>query len=92
MELQADCYAGVWGHETEQRKIVDDSDVAAGLKAAASVGDDRLQRMSTGHVFSRELHPWQFGATNGLVPSGIAGRRNLSLQYVRRSVANYAPT
>jgi len=50
LELQADCYAGVWGHETEQRKIVDDSDVAAGLKAAASVGDDRLQRMSTGHV------------------------------------------
>jgi len=50
LELQADCFAGVWGHSTEQRKIVDTSDVAAGLRAAASVGDDRLQRMSTGHV------------------------------------------
>jgi predicted metalloprotease len=50
LELQADCYAGVWGHATEQRKMIDDADVAAGLRAAASVGDDRLQRMATGHV------------------------------------------
>jgi predicted metalloprotease len=50
LELQADCYAGVWGHMTEERKIIDDADVANGLRAAASVGDDRLQRMATGHV------------------------------------------
>ena len=50
LELQADCFAGVWGHTTEQRKIIDDADVEAGLRAAASVGDDRLQRMATGHV------------------------------------------
>jgi len=50
LELQADCLAGVWGHSTEQRNIVDQSDVEDGLRAAASVGDDRLQRMATGHV------------------------------------------
>lgn len=50
LELQADCFAGVWGHATAQRKIIDDADVAAGLRAAASVGDDRLQRMATGRV------------------------------------------
>jgi uncharacterized protein len=50
LELQADCYAGIWGHSTEQRKIVDNADVEQGLQAAASVGDDRLQRMATGHV------------------------------------------
>ncbi len=50
LELQADCLAGVWGHSTEQRNIVDQADVAAGLRAAAAVGDDRLQRMATGHV------------------------------------------
>ena len=50
LELQADCFAGVWGNSTEQRKIIDQSDVSAGLRAAAAVGDDRLQRMSTGRV------------------------------------------
>ncbi len=50
LELQADCYAGIWGHTTAQRKIVDEGDVEAALNAAAAVGDDRLQRMATGKV------------------------------------------
>lgn len=50
LELQADCLAGVWAHGTEQRKIVHDADIAAGLQAAAAVGDDHLQRMERGAV------------------------------------------
>jgi predicted metalloprotease len=50
LELQADCLAGVWGHSTEQRKILEAGDVDEGLRAAAAVGDDRLQRMSRGQV------------------------------------------
>jgi uncharacterized protein len=50
MELQADCLAGVWAHSTQQRKIVDSSDIAAGMDAVAAVGDDRLQKMSRGFV------------------------------------------
>ena len=50
LELQADCFAGVWGNSTEQRKLVNQDDIAAGLRAAAAVGDDRLQRMATGRV------------------------------------------
>jgi predicted metalloprotease len=50
LELQADCLAGVWGNSTEQRKIVDNADVKAGLQAAAAVGDDRLQQAAQGYV------------------------------------------
>jgi predicted metalloprotease len=49
-ELQADCYAGVWAHEADREGILEVGDVEEGLNAAAAVGDDRLQRMSTGHV------------------------------------------
>ncbi len=49
-ELQADCYAGIWGHSTQQRNIIDNSDVEQGLNAAAAIGDDRLQKMATGRV------------------------------------------
>ena len=55
LELQADCFAGVWAHSTEERKIVHDKDVSEGLQAAGSVGDDRLQRMA-----SRQVHPESF--------------------------------
>ncbi len=50
LELQADCFAGVWGHSTQQRNLLDPGDVDSGLKAAAAVGDDRIQRMSRGTV------------------------------------------
>jgi len=50
LELQADCYAGVWGYSTAQRDILQRGDVEEGLGAAASVGDDRIQRQGGGRV------------------------------------------
>ena len=50
MELQADCFAGVWGHSTAQRRVLEQGDVEEGLNAAAAIGDDRIQEMSTGDV------------------------------------------
>jgi predicted metalloprotease len=49
-ELQADCFAGVWGHSTGQRNILESGDVEEGLNAAAAIGDDRLQRRSSSEV------------------------------------------
>jgi predicted metalloprotease len=60
VELQADCYAGVWAHSAEQRGIVQAGDVAAALSAAAAVGDDHLQQMS-GRAMSPES--WTHGSS-----------------------------
>jgi len=50
MELQADCFAGVWAKSTQQRNLLEAGDAESALGAAAAVGDDRLQRMSRGQV------------------------------------------
>jgi predicted metalloprotease len=50
MELQVDCFAGVWGHDTQQRKVLEQGDIEEGLNAAASVGDDRIQQKRGGRV------------------------------------------
>jgi predicted metalloprotease len=50
MELQADCFAGIWAHTTQQRGLLEQGDIDSALGAAAAVGDDRLQKMATGHV------------------------------------------
>jgi len=50
LELQADCYAGVWGHYASQHDLLEPGDAEEGLRAAASIGDDRLQRQGQGRV------------------------------------------
>ena len=48
--MQADCFAGVWAHSTEQRNLLEQGDAESAINAAAAVGDDRLQKMSSGRV------------------------------------------
>jgi uncharacterized protein len=50
LELQADCYAGVWGFYSQKRNIIDATDVESGLRAAAAVGDDRIQKRTRGYA------------------------------------------
>lgn len=51
MELQADCFAGVWAHHAnKQRQVLEPGDVEEALAAAAGVGDDRLQQQARGYV------------------------------------------
>ena len=60
VELQADCYAGVWGnHANRDRKIIEPGDFEEGMRAAGSIGDDAIQQMTQGSI-----HPesWTHGS------------------------------
>jgi len=46
LELQADCFAGIWGHSTQQRNILENGDLEQAINTAAAIGDDRLQKMA----------------------------------------------
>ena len=50
LELQADCYAGVWGYSAKDKFKLNQADMQDALSAAAAVGDDHLQKMATGRV------------------------------------------
>lgn len=50
MELQADCLAGVWGNFAARRGMLEQGDVEEGLRTAGAIGDDRIQRQTTGYV------------------------------------------
>lgn len=66
LELQADCFAGVWGHSMEREGILESGDLEEALRTAAAIGDDRLQKQSTGRVVpdsfthgtSRQRYAW----------------------------------
>jgi predicted metalloprotease len=50
LELQADCFAGIWAHSAAKRNKLDPGDIEEGLNAASAVGDDRIQQRATGYV------------------------------------------
>ena len=51
LELQADCFAGVWAHHAEaQRQILEQGDIEKAMNTAAKIGDDALQKRSQGYV------------------------------------------
>jgi predicted metalloprotease len=78
LELQADCFAGIWAHSTQQRDLLEDGDIESAVGAAAAVGDDRLQRQATGtvspdswtHGSSEERVRWfRRGYNGGSIPA-----------------------
>ncbi len=76
MELQADCFAGIWGYSTEQRKILEQGEVNEALQAASAVGDDRLQKAAgrtvspdsfTHGTSEQRMHWFQQGFNSGKI-------------------------
>jgi predicted metalloprotease len=59
-ELQADCLAGVWGHSTYERRLLERGDLEEALRAAAAVGDDRIQQRTTGRI---DPETWTHGSS-----------------------------
>jgi predicted metalloprotease len=60
LELQADCFAGIWGNSAFNDQLLEEGDVQEGLDAAAAIGDDRLQRQA-GQRVNRES--WTHGSS-----------------------------
>ena len=76
MELQADCYAGVWGHYAGTMNQLDPGDIAEALDAATAIGDDRLQKQTQGRV----------------VPESFThGSSEQRLRWFKRGLASGAP-
>jgi predicted metalloprotease len=60
LELQADCYAGIWAHSSQNRGLLESGDLEEALGAAAAIGDDRLQKQATGTV---QPESWTHGSS-----------------------------
>ena len=84
IELQADCYAGVWAANARDAKGVDARGRRReeGMRAAEAIGDDTLQKQSQGYGRAGQLHPWQLGAADRGVPERIAERRSQGLRFL----------
>ena len=88
VELQADCFAGVWAHHAQRsRQVLEQGDIEEALRAATAIGDDTLQRKHPGHDRARVLHARQRGPAHALVPPRLRGGDRRRLQHVRHADA-----
>ena len=60
LELQADCFAGLWGRSAYDRGVLEDGDLEEGIAAAEAVGDDRIQEQTQGRI---DPETWTHGSS-----------------------------
>ena len=77
MELQADCFAGIWGNSAFDEQLLESGDLEEGLQAAAAVGDDRIQQRTTWRV---DPESWTHGSSSQRVEWFRRGFRSGSPQ------------
>ena len=83
IELQADCYAGVWAANAkapEGQPVMEQGDFEEGMRAAEAIGDDTLQKRDAGAGRARQLHPRHLGAAHERASDRLQERRPGRLQ------------
>ena len=93
VELQADCFAGIWGHFTEQKGILEKGDLEEALNAAQQIGDDTLQKRTQGYVVpesfnhgtSAQRQTWFKRGFKSGKPAGLRHVQQPDLEPVLRS-------
>ncbi len=82
VELQADCFAGVWGHYTAQKGLLEQGDVEEALNAAQQIGDDTLQKRMQGYVVPESFNH----GTSRAAPEMVRGRAAVGQAVLLRHV------
>ena len=82
VELQADCFAGIWGHFTKQKGILEAGDLEEALNAAQQIGDDNLQRKMQGYVVPESFNHGTSAQRATLVQTRLRQRQAGELRYV----------
>ena len=85
VELQADCFAGVWGHFTAQKGVLERGDAEEALNAAKQIGDDTLQRRTQGYVVPESFNHGTSAAAAEVVRSRLQERQAAGLRHFQQS-------
>ena len=84
VELQADCFAGVWAHHANRtRKILEPGDLEEALRAATAIGDDRLQKQAQGYVVPDSFTHGSAAQRSRWFRTRFRKRLDAGLQYLR---------